>query len=132
MKFNYKARTRAGKIETGVIEASSEEAAALILQKYNIFVTSLEEQKTQRFFLSNIKFERKISKKDLAIFFRQLSVMLESRVPVVQSLSSLAGQTSKSNFKKVILDISSLVEEGVLLSEALAAHPKIFDSFYIN
>ncbi len=132
MKFNYKARTKEGKLETGVIDASSKESAALLLQKYNVFVTFLKEKVTKESFFKKIKFEAKASKKDLAIFSRQLAVMLESRVPVVQSLSSLAGQTKKNNFKKTILEVSSLVEEGVSLSEAFAHFPKTFDNFYVN
>ncbi|MDO8530207.1 MAG: type II secretion system F family protein [bacterium] len=132
MKFSYKARNKEGKIETGVIEASSREAAAILLQKYEIFVTSLEEQGAAKILLRNVRFERKVSKKDLTIFFRQLAVMLESRVPVVQSLSSLASQTKKTNFKDVITKISTLVEEGVPLSEALGNYPKIFGNFYVN
>src|SRR3989344_1624470 len=132
MKYSFKARTREGKIETGAIDAHSKEDAVLLLQKYNIFTTSLQEQITKESFFKNIKFEKKISRKDLAILFRQLAVMLESRVPVVQSLASLASQTNKKNFKKVILDVSNLVEEGVPLSEALSNYPKVFDIFYIN
>ncbi|OGZ73042.1 MAG: hypothetical protein A2908_01805 [Candidatus Staskawiczbacteria bacterium RIFCSPLOWO2_01_FULL_38_12b] len=132
MKFNYKARTKDGKSETGIIEASSPEIAAAILQKYNIFVTSLTEENTGQFVLKNIKFERNVSKKDLAIFSRQLAVMLESRVPVMQSLSSLAVQTNKDNFKKTILEVAGLVEEGVSLSEAFGHFPKVFDTFYVN
>ena len=85
MKYNYKARTKEGKMETGTIETYSKEDAALLLQKYNIFVTSLEEQRINDSFFKKIEFTKRVSKKDLAIFFRQLSLMLESRVPVVQS-----------------------------------------------
>jgi len=57
MKYIYKARTKNGKMETGVIESSSREAAALLLQKYDIFVTYLEEQEGQEPFFKNIKIE---------------------------------------------------------------------------
>jgi len=132
VKFNYKARTKDGKIETGTIEAYSKEAAAVLLQKYNIFITYLEPQISKDFLFKKFKFSRKVSKKELAIFFRQLSVMLESRVPVVQSITSLAEQTSKENFKETLVMISGLVQQGIPLSEALASHPKVFDNFYIN
>ena len=118
-------------METGTIEASSREAASLLLQKYNVFVTSIEEGGGKKSF-SQIRFEGKVSKKELAIFFRQLSVMLESRVPVVQSLSSLAAQTKKENFKEVITKISQQVEGGVPLSEAFASYTVIFNNFYVN
>jgi len=119
-------------METGIIEAYSKEVAATLLQKYNIFVTSLEEESTKEFFLKKIEFSKKVSKKDLALFFRQLSMMLESGVPVVQSLTSLTAQTNKISFKKAILGISGLIEQGFPLSEAFATYPQIFDNFYIN
>jgi len=132
MKFEYQARSSEGKMETGTIEATSKEAASALLQKYNIFVTSLKEKGAEGSFWKRSYFEKKPSKKDLAIFSRQLAVMLESRVPVIQSLSGLAAQTNKPGFKKTILDVAHLVEEGVSLSEAFGHFPKIFDSFYVN
>lgn len=132
MEYIYKARTKDGKLETGTIEAYSQEAAAALLQKYNVFVTSLEEKKSKGSLLMKMELSRRVSKKDLAIFFRQLSLLLESRVPVVQSLFSLASETRKISFKETILNVSSLVEEGIPLSEALARHPKVFSPFYIN
>lgn len=133
MKFSYRARTKEGKVEIGTIEAYSKEAATSLLQKYNVFVTSLSEEKDKYSLLKKINvFGSGVSKKELAIFFRQLSVMLESRVPVVQSLSSLALQSKKSLFKDTITKISNLVEEGVPLSDAFAFHPKIFNNFYVS
>lgn len=131
MKFIYKARTREGRLESGVIEAYSKEAAAILLQKYQIYVTSIENQKTA-FSLLSMRIERKVSKKELTVFFRQLAVMLQSRVPVVQSLTSLAGQIKKNNFREVVVKVASLVEEGVPLSDAFANYPKIFSTFYVN
>ncbi len=132
MKFNYKARTKDGKVETGVIEAYSKEDAAAILQKYHIFTTSLEEEVAKESLFYKIEFSKKVPKKDLAIFFRQLSIMLESGVPVVKSLTSLAAQTHKVSFKEAIGEISNLVQEGLPLSGAFGAYPHIFNNFYIN
>jgi len=119
-------------METGAVEASSKEAAALLLQKYNIFVTSIKEQTPLIFRTESMGFLNKVSKKDLAIFSRQLSVMLQSRVPVTQSLKSLAVQTKNPSFKEKILKISQLVEEGNLLSGAFGAFPEIFNVFYVS
>src|SRR6185436_19706310 len=132
MKFNYRARTREGKMETGTIDAYSKEAASLLLQKYNVFVTSLEPHEKGSSFFANIKFRPRVSKKNLTIFFRQLAIMLDSRVPVVASLASLASQTTNKGFREIISDVSNLVQEGAPLSGALAAYPSVFDSFYIN
>ncbi len=119
-------------METGVIEAYSKEAANEILQKYNIFVTSLSQETKGRDFFKRTVVERKISRKDLAVFFRQLAVMLESRVPVVQSLNSLASQTKKKNFQDIINEISRLVEEGTTLSQAFSNYPRVFSNLYVS
>ncbi len=130
MKYTYQARTKEGRIETGTVEASSKDTAAVLLQKYNIFVTSLKEIKSP--FSIKIKFFEKTSKKDLAIFSRQMAVMLESRVPVIQSLTSLAVQIRKEAFREKILKISQMVEEGSPLSEAFGTYPDTFSVFYVS
>lgn len=132
MKYVYQARTKEGKIETGSVEASSKDAAALLLQKYGIFVTSIKEQAPLFFNTENIEFFNKVSTKELAIFSRQMAVLLQSRVPVTQSLKSLATQANSSSFKRKILKISQLVEEGNSLSESFAVYPEIFNVFYVN
>jgi type IV pilus assembly protein PilC len=132
MKYIYQARDKEGKIETGTVEASSKEAAALLLQKYNIFVTSIKESSPLILRTENISFLNRVSQKDLAIFCRQLSVMMQSRVPVTQSLKSLAIQVKNPGFKSKILKIAQLVEEGNPLSEAFATFPEVFNVFFIS
>ena len=132
MKYIYQARSKEGKVETGTVEASSKEAAALLLQKYNVFVTSIKEQTPFVLQTENIEFLNKISKKDLAIFSRQLAVMVQSRVPVTQSLRSLAVQIKNPNFKEKVLKVAQLVEEGNSLSEAFITFPDVFDVFYVS
>ncbi len=132
MKYIYQAKTKEGKTETGTVEASSKEAAVSLLQKYNIFVTSLKEQRAPLFRSESIAFLNKVSKKDLAIFARQLAVMLQSRVPVVQSLKGLAIQTKNQNFREKIMKISQMVEEGQPLSSACNNFPEIFNVFFVS
>ncbi len=131
MKYSYQARTKEGNIETGSVEASSREAAALLLQKYQIFVTGIVEERKPLFKKDLVIFS-KVSKKDLAIFSRELAVMLQSRVPVVQSLKSLATQTKNPGFREKIGKIAQLVEEGQPLSEACGAYPESFNLFYTS
>ena len=132
VKFIYQARSKEGKIETGTVEASSKEAAAVILQKYNVFVTSLKPDVPSVFQNRSIKFFDRVTKKELAIFSRQLALMLNSRVPVTQSLKSLSAQTKKPGFQEKISKIAQLVEEGNSLSDSFAAFPDVFGDFYIN
>lgn len=132
MKYIYQARSKEGKIETGTVEASSKEAAALLLQKYNIFVTSIKESSPLILRTENISFLNKVGEKDLAIFSRQLAVMMQSRVPVTQSLKSLAIQIKNPAFKSKILKVAQLVEEGNSLSESFATFPEVFNIFYVS
>jgi type IV pilus assembly protein PilC len=68
----------------------------------------------------------------LAIFSRQLAVLLQSRVPVTQSLKSLAIQIKKKSFKEKVDKIAQLIEEGNSLSDAFGAYPDVFNVFYVS
>jgi len=131
MKYIYQARSKEGKMEKGTVEASSKEAAALLLQKYDIFVTSMKEENSLLSPAKNIGFMHKVSKKDLAIFSRELAVMVQSRVPITKSLKGLAIQIKNSVFREKVLKISQLVEEGNSLSEAFSTFPETFNIFYV-
>jgi len=130
MKFNYQVRTKQGEIRAGQVEASSKEGAINLLQKYGLYVTFLEEA-VQPFYATKIKLFEKISKKDVVLFSRQLSIMFKSKVPLVESLRVLSSQSQNYEFKDKILKISDDVEGGSSFSGALANFPNIFSSFYI-
>jgi type IV pilus assembly protein PilC len=132
MKYIYQARDKQGKIETGTVEAPSREAAVLLLQKYNIFVTSIKEQDSLLTRAKNIRFFDKVSKKDLSIFSRQLAVMLQSRVSITQALKGLTLQTKNQSFREKILKIAQMVEGGSPLSEAVSKFPEVFNNFYVS
>jgi len=131
MKFNYQARTQEGQIQTGVVEASSREAALTLLQKYGLYVTLLEVSKVP-FYAKRIEISQRISRKDVVVFSRQLAIMFKSNVPVVEALQTLSNQTKNQNFKEKILKISEKVEGGTSLSVSLSSYPKIFSPFYTN
>lgn len=132
MRFNYQARTKAGELKIGNIEASSYGSALDILQKYGYFVTFLEEAKKEGLLQREVRLFKRITRKDIVFFTRQLSILLLSQVPPVEALHTLAAQTTNSDFKDKILKIASDVEGGKSFSRALANYPKLFSSFYIN
>lgn len=132
MKFNYQARDKKGKTQSGVIEASSREAALQLLAGHNLFVTLLEAAEARPFFEKNIAFFERVSLRDVMMFSRQLSVMFVSRVPLVEALQTLASQTKSRSFKEKIFQLSEEVEGGTPFSAALEKYPKIFSAFYIN
>lgn len=132
MKFSYKARTKNGVLQSGIIEALSYEVAVTSLSKKGFFVTEIIEKKDTESFWRRFSLIKKIPKKELVIFFRELSVMLQSRVPVVQSITILAQQAENRNFKDVLEKIATSVEQGISLSDAMDSYPKIFSPFYVN
>ena len=131
MKYNYQARNKNGDIQSGIIEASSREAAITLLRKHGLYMTVLEEVIAPPFYAKKIKIFERISRQDIVLFSRQLSIMFKSKIPLVESLRVLSGQTKNSDFKERILELSEDVEGGTAFSNALRRHPKIFSSFYI-
>ena len=133
MKFNYQARSKAGEAQTGTIEASSQEAALALLQKNRLFVTFLEKTGvSQPFYAKQIKLFQRVSKKDIVNFSRALSLMFKAKIPLVQSLRSIAEQTKSINFKEKIFALAQEVEAGTLFSQALTAFPNLFSAFYVS
>tara|TARA_Y100000310_G_C20607094_1_gene776090 strand:- start:304 stop:1509 length:1206 start_codon:yes stop_codon:yes gene_type:complete len=132
MKFTYQARDKKGKTQSGVIKASSREAALKLLADHNLFMTLLEGSKERPFFERNIQFFERVSLKDVMMFSRQLSVMFQSRVPLVEALQTLASQIKSRSFKEKVFRLSEEVEGGTPFSQALSKHPDAFSPFYIN
>ena len=131
MKFNYRARTKEGEIRVGQIEASSKEAAVAFLQKRELYITFLESEEAKPFFSKKISFFERVSRKDLVLFSRQLSIMFHSKVPLIEALRVFSVQTPNPTFREMILKISQEVEGGISFSRALALYPKVFSPFYI-
>ena len=132
MKYNYQARTKKGEVQTGIIEASSREAAIVLLRKYGLYVTILEEATALPVYAKRLKLFEGITRQDIVLFSRQLSIMFKSKVPLVESLNVLSSQTRNLDLKERILDLSGEVEGGTSFSGALSRHPEIFSSFYIS
>jgi type IV pilus assembly protein PilC len=130
MKFDYQGRTKEGDIKVGQVEASSEDAAINLLQKYGFYVTYLKEAKAP-IYAKKIKLFEHVSRKDVVMFSRQLSIMFRSKVSLVEALRVLAAQM-KADFKEKIFHISEEVEAGTSFSKALAKYPKIFSPFFIS
>ena len=131
MKFNYQARTKEGEVQMGTIEAPNREVAASLLQKQGFYLTFLEEAEKKPFYARKIKLFEKVSRKDIVIFSRQLSILFKSQVPLLESLRTLARQ-AKDPFKEKIVKISEEIEGGSSLSNALALYPEIFSTLYVS
>jgi type IV pilus assembly protein PilC len=132
MKFLYEAKTQGGERQVGEIEATNRDIALDILRSNNLIILSLTAAKDAPVLSRNIALLERISLKEVAIVTRQLSVMVESKVPLVQSIQSLASQTDKQKFKSKLSEVAHDVEGGMLFSDALAKHPKVFSGLYVS
>ena len=127
--YSWKGRTRAGKAQEGVLVADSKEAVIAMLRKQQITVTAVTE-KGKEFALP--KMGGGISRKEIAIFTRQFSVMIDAGLPLVQCLEILGSQQDNRVFQKVLFEVRQDVESGSTLADALRKHPKAFDDLYAN
>lgn len=132
MDFKYKIKTQTGEILEGPVEAPDEDTAVKTLQLKGYTILSLDPVATG-FLSSDIsKYFSKPSNKDVVLFTRQLSTLIDADMPLAEGLRTLAKQVEKPTFRKVITEISEAVESGQSLSAALAATPQFFGSFYIK
>jgi len=129
--YKWVAETRKGRIIKGELEANDEKAARFQLKRRNLEVKRLKEKPKDLF--ENVAFlQPKVKKKDLVIFTRQFSTMIDAGLPLVQGLTILAGQTENKTFRNILQEVVKDVEGGASLAEALAKHPKVFNELYVN
>lgn len=127
--FTWKGRTRGGKMQEGVLVADNKEAAIANLRKQSIIVTSVSE-KGKEFALP--KLGGGISQKEIAVFTRQFSVMIDAGLPLVQCLEILGAQQENRVFQKILLQVRQDVEQGATLADSMKKHPKAFDALFCN
>jgi type IV pilus assembly protein PilC len=127
--YAWKGKSRGGKIQEGVIVADSKESVINMLRRQQIIVTAVTE-KGKEFALP--KFGSGIKKKELAIFTRQFSVMIDAGLPLVQCLEILGSQQANRSFQKILFQVRQDIEAGSSLADALRRHPKVFDDLYCN
>ena len=133
--FAYSGRTRTGQTITGEHVADSMDAAVAALRRDNIMVTRIDAARAAK-----AKAEGKpkapkgksVPAKNLAIFTRQFSVMIDAGLPLVQCLEILGKQEPNKNFAAAILKVREDVEGGAALADAMKRHPKTFDALYSN
>ncbi len=129
--FNYNALTKDGKHTKGSVEADSKEAALETIRKQDLKPLSIIEQKKKGGLLS-ANLSSKVKVKDLVIFTRQLSTLVNAGVPLTRSLTTLQQQTASSVLKQQLEQIVKRVEGGASLGDSLSDFPKTFSSIYVN
>jgi type IV pilus assembly protein PilC len=132
MKFKYNARTQDGELQTGFIDAANRQVALNILTSHDLFILSLEGAEKIGWLQKTFGFLNRVKIKDIVIFTRQFATLMESKVPLDNSLRSLYQQTKNPILKEAIADISSDIDAGLSFSQALERQSAIFSEFYVN
>jgi type IV pilus assembly protein PilC len=130
MTYLWKGKSAKGETLTGEYNATDKAEVSEYLRKRRIVITSIKKKPKD----IQIKFLQKqgVSVKDLSVFTRQFATMVNAGLPLVQCLDVLGRQLEKPHFKTVVLKVTSDVEGGSTLAEALEKHPKIFSDLYVN
>jgi type IV pilus assembly protein PilC len=127
--YVWKGKTRRGVATSGERVADSKDAVIAMLRREQVLVTSIKEKGRE---IALPKLGGGIKSKDIAIFTRQFSVMIDAGLPLVQCLEILGTQQENANFQKVLLAVRQDVEGGSSLADAMKKHPAAFDDLYTN
>ena len=127
--FVWKGKTRDGKVVGGERVADNKEAVMALLRRDQILVSSVKEKGRE---VALPKLGGGVPSKDLAIFTRQFSVMIDAGLPLVQCLEILGSQQENKTFAKVLQQTRMDVEGGASLADAMRKHPKVFDDLFTN
>jgi type IV pilus assembly protein PilC len=130
--FTYTARTASGDIQSGEVDVQSREEVVGYLRRNRLVPVKVEEKKAESGGGLAVLMGTGISMRDIVIFTRQFATMINSGLPLVQSLDILAKQSENKALRKVIEGILYDVESGQTLADAMGAHPKVFTDLYKN
>lgn len=137
--FEYEAMAKSGKSVRGVIDADTPAAARRKLREQDLYPTRLAQSDTkapagagapaveERGVLAG-----RVSQRDISLMTRQLAVLLQAGMPLVESLGALMEQTANPRLRKIIFAVRDKVNQGVTLGDALSAHKRVFSELYIN
>jgi len=129
--YVFKGRNKLNETVVGERVADNRDALRNLLKREQVTLTSVKE-KGREIGIPKIGGKKKVKSKDLSIFTRQFSVMIDAGLPLVQCLEILAQQQDNKYFKQILLQVRQDVEEGSTLAAAMARHPKVFDNLYSN
>ncbi|HRH45068.1 MAG TPA: type II secretion system F family protein [Pyrinomonadaceae bacterium] len=129
--FAYKGRNRLNEMVSGEKEAASQDELRSLLRREQIVMTQASE-KGREISIPKLGRGKKVGAKELAIFTRQFSVMIDAGLPLVSCIDILAQQQQNAFFKDVLNQVRQNVEEGSTLAASLAKHPKVFDQLFVH
>jgi type IV pilus assembly protein PilC len=129
--FVFKGRNRLNELIAGERDAATQDELRALLRREQIVLTQASE-KGREISIPKLGRRKKVGAKELAVFTRQFSVMIDAGLPLVQCIDILGEQQQNPFFKDVLRQVRQNVEEGATLFAALEKHPKVFDGLYTH
>ncbi|MDR5658122.1 type II secretion system F family protein [Serpentinicella sp. ANB-PHB4] len=129
--YKYKAITNEGKNIEGTYEASDQGQVVKMIREQKQIPIKIKEMKKQKD-LEDFSFGGKVNAREIAVFCRQFHTMLNSGVPIVKCLDILRRQTENKKLKESLNEIYGDVQKGLILSDALKKHRKVFPDLLVN
>ena len=130
--FGYSGRTSAGRHVRGERAAPTSEAAVAALRREQVFVTRIELVRGRKRRGRKTRRGKSAPAKNLAVFTRQLSAMIDAGMPLVECLDTLGKQETHGPFREAVQQTRAAVEGGSSLADAMREHPRVFDPLYTN
>ena len=127
--YAWKGRSRGGNLREGIMVAASKSQAIVSLRRQQVMVVSIKEKGKE---LALPKLRGGVKQKELAIFARQLSFMIDAGLPLNQALEILGMQQDNKTFQKVLYHVRQDVEGGLSLADAFRNHPRVFNDLFCN
>jgi type IV pilus assembly protein PilC len=129
--YQWVGKNRKNEVKKGELEAASEESVKSQLVRQRITPTRIKPKPKDLF--ENVSFlQPKVKQRDIILFARQFSTMIDAGLPIIQCLDILYSQQANPTFKKMLKEIKESVEGGATLAEALKKFPKQFDDLFVN
>lgn len=134
-RFAYKGRTASGELVSGMLEASSAEAAAGRIADLGLIPVALQETRERISYLDEMRRklgEEKVKAPELIIFCRQMYTISKSGIPLISGMRGLANSIKHDSFRKVLTEVADGLESGLGLSLALSSHPTVFNGLFVS
>lgn len=132
MKFRYKARGKTGELQVGFVEGVDRTAAANVLMSHGLFVLSIEDAESHRWYDRALSFFNRVKAKDLMIFSRQFATLLSAKVALNDALLTIQNQTTNPTLRETLIEMGGDIDAGLSLSQAMEKHSDVFSIFYVN
>lgn len=132
MLFTYHAIDQDGRKRDGTVEATSQEVAVSALQRRSLIVSMIEPAEKRSLLDMDFPFLGRITNKDVVILSRQIATLFEAQVSALRVFRLLAAEVDNKKLANVLSEVGDSLQGGSPISKALARHPNVFSSFYVN